>query len=442
MNKKNPFIALGTIVTTMLCLTLFTGCNNKFSPFEMEKEGDMEFIVEVAASDLLYQLSGQKTDTTFLAVLTQAEHGYAESRANFIDVFAHHWKEATGQPLATIFATQQMRESVTPQSTDAQVGEALKTALDEAYATTDAVLRVRLDNADMERCNIEPLPDRHAFLIRVRGVKDEVAFRRMIAAQGKLEFWETYDLDELRPSLVQVDAACAQTMAMESQALLELEAASNTGDALDAAIAEMEREQQAAEQQQYAEHPLLARLHILSTGSSLAIVGYAAPADMTTVEKIFHSEEARRILPPDLKLMWSSAPTTMGDDQEYYDLYAIKTSGSNGEAPLDGSCIVDADASDGGFGPVVNLKMNIEGGRTWASLTRFNIGRAIAMTLDGRVLSAPRVNCEITGGASQISGNFTMEECEDMANIFTAGQLPAALRIISEEHYQAPLTNR
>ena len=284
-------------------------------------------------------------------------------------------------------------------------------------------------------------------MVEMPGIREPERIRKLLQGSANLEFWETFNSEEVTPYLAQLDQIVANggeqadTTAVKDTAVVAQETAKATTAKpkfqinKDASAAETAAAQADAQTEQaHKLHPLLSRLQTTPQGS-LSIVGYAHVRDTAAIDKIIYSEAAKRVLPSDLKLMWSAKPTDGLSAKNIFELHALKVTQSNGRAPLEGDVITDArDEFNSVTGrPTVNMEMNSDGARRWASLTKANVGRAIAIVLDGSVYSAPRVNGEISGGSSEISGNFTIEDTKDLANTLKSGRMPAPARIVQED---------
>jgi protein-export membrane protein, secD/secF family len=275
-------------------------------------------------------------------------------------------------------------------------------------------------------------------MVEMPGIKEPERMRKLLQGSANLEFWETYNADEVIPYLQQLDSRLANDASNDTTAAKK---AIKKADAKKVKLQLKNNDDETPTQKSNAQmeaakkqHPLLAMLQ--TTGqNSLALVGYASVRDTAAISKLIYGQTAKQILPTDLKLLWSATPEDGIKAKNIYGLYAIKVSSSNGQAPLQGDVVVDAkDEFNHVTGqPEVNMTMNTEGARRWAALTKANVGKAIAIVLDNAVYSAPRVNGEIDGGSSAISGNFTVEMTKDLANTLKSGRMPAPARIVQEE---------
>ena len=421
----------------------------------LDLKGGMNVILEISVPDVVETLADHKQDAAFVKSMNEAKKEEETSQSDFISLFinAYH-RNAPGHRLAEIFATQQLKGKVSTQSTDKEVENALRTEVQAAIDNSFNVVRNRIDKFGVVQPNIQKLEGQQGrIMVEMPGIREPERIRKLLQGSANLEFWETYNSQEVTPYLSQLDTrlaslgsgeeAPADTTAAAKAAPAKAEKAAADTAAADKAKFEIKKDAKATadksaqtdEAQMAAakkQHPLLAILQMAPQGS-LSIVGYANVRDTAEVNKAIFGEEAKRILPSDLKLMWGAAPAD--GTKNIYELYAIKSSGTNGRAPLEGDVVTDAkDEFEQLSGrPSVSMSMNNDGARRWAALTKANVGKAIAIVLDGVVYSAPRVNQEITGGNSQITGNFTIETTKDLANTLKSGRMPAPARIVQEE---------
>ena len=406
----------------------------------LDLKGGMNVILEISVPDVLETLADHKTDPAFVKSMKQARTEEETSQSDFISLFVKYYHQnAPGHRLAELFATQQLQGKINPQSTDSEVEKVLRQEVQAAIDNSFNVVRTRIDKFGVVQPNIQKLEGQTGrIMVEMPGIKEPERMRKLLQGSANLEFWETYNADEVIPYLQQLDSRLANDASNDTTAAkkaikkadakkVKLQLKNNDDDTpTQKSNAQME----AAKKQ----HPLLAMLQ--TTGqNSLALVGYASVRDTAAISKLIYGQTAKQILPTDLKLLWSATPEDGIKAKNIYGLYAIKVSSSNGQAPLQGDVVVDAkDEFNHVTGqPEVNMTMNTEGARRWAALTKANVGKAIAIVLDNAVYSAPRVNGEIDGGSSAISGNFTVEMTKDLANTLKSGRMPAPARIVQEE---------
>ena len=414
----------------------------------LDLKGGMNVVLEISVPDVVDMLADHKTDAAYKKSMEEAKKEEETSQTDFITLFIKHYRQnAPGHRLAEIFATQQLKGKVSTQSTDAEVEKALRAEVQTAIDNSYIVVRNRIDKFGVVQPNIQKLEGQEGrIMVEMPGIKEPERIRKLLQGSANLEFWETYNSEEITPYLVQLDQAAANTsapadttVAKDTAAVAKQTAKAETAKPkfqLKNAPSAAEEAAKADAQTELAkkQHPLLSMLQTTPQGS-LSIVGYAHVRDTAAINKVLYSEEAQRILPSDVKLMWSAKPTDGFSAKNIYELHALKVTQSNGRAPLEGDVITDAhdEFSSVTGRPTVNMEMNSDGARRWASLTKANVGRAIAIVLDGVVYSAPRVNSEITGGSSEISGNFTIEDTKDLANTLKSGRMPAPARIVQED---------
>ena len=409
----------------------------------LDLKGGMNVILEVSVPDVVETLADHKTDAAFVKSMKEAKAEEETSQKDFITLFikAYH-KNAPGHRLAEVFATQQMQGKVSAQSSDSEVEKALRAECSSAIDNSFNVVRTRIDKFGVVQPNIQKLEGQEGrIMVEMPGIREPERMRKLLQGSANLEFWETFNADEIAPLLSQVD----QRFANGGQEQAAADTAAAKADTVKAAAkkeaklqlkgtdSEGAKASKKAEADMAKMHPLLSRLQVI--GQGLSVVGYASVRDTAAVNKIIYSAVAKQILPANLRLLWSAKPADGIQAKNFYELHAIKVTTTNGRAPLEGDVVTDAkDQFNNVSGqPEVSMSMNTDGARRWAALTKANTGRAIAIVLDGSVYSAPRVNGEIAGGQSSITGNFTIEDTKDLANTLKSGRMPAPARIVQEE---------
>ena len=409
----------------------------------LDLKGGMNVILEVSVPDVVETLADHKTDAAFVKSMKEAKAEEETSQKDFITLFikAYH-KNAPGHRLAEVFATQQMQGKVSAQSSDSEVEKALRAECSSAIDNSFNVVRTRIDKFGVVQPNIQKLEGQEGrIMVEMPGIREPERMRKLLQGSANLEFWETFNADEIAPLLSQID----QRFANGGQEQAAADTAAAKADTVKAAAkkeaklqlkgtdSEGAKASKKAEADMQKMHPLLSRLQVI--GQGLSVVGYASVRDTAAVNKIIYSAVAKQILPANLRLLWSAKPADGIQAKNFYELHAIKVTTTNGRAPLEGDVVTDAkDQFNNVSGqPEVSMSMNTDGARRWAALTKANTGRAIAIVLDGSVYSAPRVNGEISGGQSSISGNFTIEDTKDLANTLKSGRMPAPARIVQEE---------
>ncbi len=406
----------------------------------LDLKGGMNVILEVSVPDVVKTLADNKPDEAFNAAVAEAAKQQITSQEDFITLFVREYKkQAPEGKLAEIFATQQLKDKVNTRSTDAEVEAVLREEVKAAVENSYNVLRTRIDRFGVVQPNIQTLEGKMGrIMVELPGIKEPERVRKLLQGSANLEFWETYEAKDIVPVLASADSRARDILSVSESAdsvevKEEATAAVSAKDSLTAALKGETADAKVDMEQLKKEHPLLSVLQLNQSGVG-CIVGYADYNDTIQINKVLNMKEVKSLLPRDLKLMWGVKASDMDKTGRIFELYAIKSTQRNGRAPLEGDVIVNArDEFDQFNKPCVSMSMNTEGSRRWAVLTKQNIGREIAIVLDGYVYSAPRVNGEITGGNSQITGNFTPEVTKDLANVLKSGKMPAPARIVQED---------
>ena len=415
----------------------------------LDLKGGMNVILEVSVPDVLENLADHKVDAAFVKSMKEARAEHEVSQSDFITLFINAFKKnAPGRHLSEIFATQQLQGKVSPNSSDKDVEKVLRTEVQAAIDNSFLVVRTRIDKFGVVQPNIQKLEGQQGrIMVEMPGINEPERVRKLLQGSANLEFWETYNSDEIIPYLSQLnqreanhrsgakeevaDSAANDTAAVaaaeKAEAKVQAKAAFKTkknAKADDAASMAESKKQ----------NPLFSIFQPSGNGA-LSLVGYASARDTAEVNKIIYSALAKQILPADCRLLWSAKPADGIQAKNIYELHAIKVTTTNGRAPIEGDVVTDAKDQFNNLtgSPEVSMTMNSDGARRWAALTKANVGKAIAIVLDGTVYSAPRVNGEISGGQSSISGNFTIEDTKDLANTLKSGRMPAPAHIVQEE---------
>lgn len=422
----------------------------------LDLKGGMNVILEISVPDVVENLADHKTDIAFTRSMDEARKEQQATQGDFITLFinAYH-KNAPGHKLAEVFSTTELQGKVSPTSTDGEVEKALRSEVSAAIDNSFNVVRTRIDQFGVVQPNIQKVQGTEGRIsVEMPGIREPERMRKLLQGSANLEFWETYNADEVLPYLQQLDQRMANGDADEKDETDSVKADKDVAAAK--ATAEKEVKQAKQEQPKFQIkgknakkniqatpdaqlqeakklHPLLAMLQ--TTGQGLSVCGYASVRDTAAINKIIYSRLARQILPSDLKLLWSAKPADGIQAKNIFELHALKVTTTNGRAPLEGDVVVQAkDEFNQVTGqPEVSMTMNSDGARRWAELTKANVGKAIAIVLDNVVYSAPRVNGEISGGQSAISGNFTVQDTKDLANTLNSGRMPAPAHIVQEE---------
>jgi SecD/SecF fusion protein len=424
----------------------------------LDLKGGMNVVLELNVADVIRSLSNNNQDENFNKALDLAYAHQATSQKNFIDLFAEEYKTLdNGARLSAIFSTFELKDKITPQSTDAQVVAVLKDELKSAIDNSFNVLRTRIDRFGVVSPNIQRLETAGRILVELPGVKEPERVRKLLQGSANLEFWETYNLPEIYQQLVAADNVLATALksdapATDTEDTMEAAVAettettaapaeaTNDADSLLAKIGEDKPETQAAQSaEEFAKlHPLFALLQINQYNGQLAsgpVVGIANKKDIAKINEYLNMKQVKDILPRNLSLKWGVK--ALDDKEQFFYLYAIKMTNRDGTPALGGDVVTDAKADfsqqAGRSEQEVSMTMNAEGAKAWARLTKENIGKAVAIVLDDMVYSAPNVQVEITGGRSQITGHFTPEEAKDLANVLKSGKMAASVQIVQED---------
>ena len=429
----------------------------------LDLKGGMNVVLELNVADVIRSLSNNNQDENFNKALTSAYARQATSQRDFIDLFAEEYKNLdSGARLSAIFSTFELKDKITPQSTDAQVVSVLKEELKSAIDNSFNVLRTRIDRFGVVSPNIQRLETAGRILVELPGVKEPERVRKLLQGSANLEFWETYQLPEVYQQLVAADnilatvlkehndeASATETETVSTDgadttvtetATVDESANTNEADSLLAQIAQDKPEAQANQSmEEFAkQHPLFALLQINQYNGQLgrgASVGVANVRDIPKINEYLAMKQVKDVLPRNLSLKWGVK--AIDEKEQYFELYAIKVTNRDGSPALGGDVVTDANADFvqqvGRSEQQVSMSMNAEGAKAWARLTKENIGKSIAIVLDDMVYSAPNVNDEITGGRSSITGHFTPEEAKDLANVLKSGKMAASVHIVQED---------
>ncbi len=400
----------------------------------LDLKGGMNVMLQVQLEDLVKALAGGNNAPEFTNALALAKERSVNSRNDFITLFAEAWEETSnGMPLAQIFGTYEMRDKIGPESTDAEVIDVIRAESESAISNSFNVLRNRIDRFGVTQPNIQKLGNSGRILVELPGVKEPERVRKLLQGTASLEFWTTYTNEEVEPFLAEANNVLAQMAAAEEETPAVEAAEAAEGDLVAEELQQAENDA-AAEAEMRKANPLFSLLQP-SGARGHACIGYAHFADTAQINKYLAMPQIKQLFPPEFKPMWTVKASAMDPNANIFELVAIKASSRDGKAPLDGGAVTDARVQYGNSGgsPEVSMTMNAEGANVWARMTKDNIGRQIAIVLDGMVYSYPNVQSEISGGSSQITGNFTLEEAEDLANVLKSGKLPAPATIIQEQ---------
>ena len=433
----------------------FKQCREMEIGLGLDLKGGMNVILEVSVPDVVDVLADHKQDAAYKKSMEQAKKEEETSQDDFISLFIKYWKQnSNGRPLAAIFATQQMKGKVSTSSTDSEVESALRAEVQSAVDNSFNVVRNRIDKFGVVQPNIQKLEGQSGrIMVEMPGIKEPERVRKLLQGSANLEFWETYNSQEIYPLLAQLNqkyaamggdaSAVVDTTATEATAdttaVAEAAADTTKAAAADLAAKLAKKDDKVKDAKAKAEalkqNPLFAVFQPVPQG--LAIVGYANARDTADVNKVIYSQIAATVLPAECKLRWGAKAEDFGGENtkgDVFALYALKITEPNGRAPLEGDVITSSkDDFDQMGHPSVSMQMNSDGARRWSQITKQNIGRGVAIVLDDAVYSAPRILTQIDGGNSQITGNVTSEDTKDLANTLNSGKMPAPTCIVQEE---------
>ena len=462
MEEKQAELYLDSLSTTPFYLGNYNlkQCRETAIGLGLDLKGGMNVIMEVSVPEVVKALADHKTDSAFVAAVSEAQKQSIESQSDFISLFVKAYKKnAPDGRLAQIFATQKLKGKVNTNSTDNEVESVLRDEVSEAIDNSFLVLRNRIDRFGVVQPNIQKVEGQSGrIMIELPGIKEPERVRKLLQGSANLEFWETYDTQAALPYLNQLNTALRNGQ-LQAEATDEAEATTEAADTELAAaqadeatdttatdeenlLAQVSAEQnqpisanaaadEAAIAKAKAQNPLFALLQPMQ-GAAGCMVGYALASDTAEINTLLHSDIAKQVLPADMSLKWG----VKSEDKagRIYPLYAIRMTGQNGRAPIEGEVVTESKESFDEFGrPCVTMKMNTEGSRKWAALTEANVQHCVAVVLDDVVYSAPNVQNKISGGSTQITGSFTTTETRDLANVLSSGKMPAPMQIVQED---------
>lgn len=437
----------------------YLDCKNREINFGLDLKGGMNLTLEVKVSDVLEALSNYNQDENFQKALALAEEKEKSSVRDFVTLFGEAFDEvAPNGSLAAIFNTVDLRDKVQYNSTNQEVLAVLRTEANSAVDNAFNIIRTRIDRFGVVQPNVQRLQKDGQVLIELPGVTEPERVRNLLKGSASLEFWETYDNQDVFNNLVQANdviaryeyskkiqsAAPAEEVTEGEAQELEVveEAVADTSTVLEeelGLLGELETDTAVVEEEQGRSLFTLLQPSGMATGP---VVGIAAGRDRAQIDEWLASDQVKAVIPRDLRLMWAVKAIAASDLQyygipesreSYYQLVAIRSTSHDGRPPLEGDAISSANDRVSQRGTYeIEMSMNAEGAKTWARLTKANIGKSIAIVLDGYVYSFPTVQNEIRGGQSSITGNFTPEEAKDLATILNSGKLPAPARIIED----------
>ena len=415
----------------------YKDCKAKEINLGLDLKGGMNVMLQVQLQDLVKALSGDNVSPEFQKAINLAKERSVNSRDDFITLFGNAWKEVSnGQRLAQIFGTYEMKDKIKPESTDAEVLNVIRTESESAVANSFNVLRNRIDRFGVTQPSIQKLGNSGRILVELPGVKEPERVRKLLQGTASLEFWETFTNQEISGYLAEANAKLAEILVDElSTEVAPSDAPAESADTLLNAELAQKQVSDADLEAYKKQNPLFAIL-TPSQYTGNACIGFASAIDTAKINRYLSMPQVAEIFPAEFRPMWSVKPSEMFDADNIFELVAIKSTSRDGKAKLDGGVVTDArvvyDHGTNGE-PSVSMSMNAEGANVWARMTGDNVGRQIAIVLDGMVYSYPNVNSAITGGQSSITGHFTPEEATDLVNVLKSGKLPAPATIIQEQ---------
>ena len=402
-------------------LTSFTykQCKEKEINLGLDLKGGMNVMLEIQVEDVVKSLAGEsQNDPNFVIAIAEANEALRQGTGGYIETLAEAYSKASnGAPLADLFVSPD-RKDIKAGMSDNEVVKVLKQETDDALAASFNIIRSRIDHFGVVQPNIQRMPNSNRILVELPGVKEPERVRKLLQGTASLEFWTTYNGQELLPALQRADMKVKAYKDANKEVVAEEATPALAEGTASHSFYTRER------------NPLLALLNPAYAGG--AVLGAATAADTVAINKYLALPEVRDCFPSDVRFKWGIKGDKMADGQFF--LYTIKVERADGKAPLDGSVISDARATyaQTGSNAEVSMAMNSNGITEWAQLTGENVGKCIAIVLDGYVYSAPVVRGKIEGGNSSISGDFTIQEAQDLANVLKSGKVPAPARIIQD----------
>ncbi len=418
-------------------------CKEREINLGLDLKGGMNVMLEVSVADLVKALSNNSQDSAFVKAIELANQ--MPGSEHYIDKFGKAFKQvAPNARLASIFSTPELRGRINFDSSDDDVLKVLKEEAESAIDNSFNILRNRIDKFGVAQPNIQRLENSGLILIELPGIKEPERVRKLLQGTASLEFWETYEYSEIFNNFVAANSTLAEIRKASEPQVAESQktdekAKEEPQDELLSKLKETEKSDTVkAEADMAKEYPLFSILQPNLYNNQPApgpVVGYAHIKDTAQVGEILRMPKIKALFPADVIFRWGVKPPKWDKDKTFYELIALKITTRDGKAPLDGGAITDAREafSDTKGEAEVDMEMNSEGARIWARMTSENIGRCIAIVLDNYVYSYPRVQTEIKGGRSQITGDFTINEAKDLANVLKSGKLPAPAHIVQEQ---------
>lgn len=412
----------------------------------LDLQGGMHVTLEVSPVDILKGLSGNNQDPDFQAALTEAKANIRGTQISYVDEFYRLFQQkAPDKSLAYIFSNATNRGRISLNSSDDEVLDIIRTEVESAIDRSFNILRTRIDRFGTSQPNIQRLQGTGRIQIELPGVDNPERVRKLLQGVAKLEFWEVFEINEISPTLQAIN----DLLVKEQKANLDVDGLTDgetnqSDDDLSSLLTEDDNASDStgtdsltAEEDSTDSQLDSAFNSQVSPLFSLIKSQYGLVYDVkdtSSINRIFEREDVQSLIPSNMKFLWSVKPikNEAVNAPELLELHAIKTT-RTGKAPLTGEVITDARQDlDQRSRPAISMQMNAAGAKSWRRLTGNNVGRRIAIVLDNYVYSAPNVEGEIPNGSSSITGNFTIEEAKDLANILKAGALPAPTTIVED----------
>jgi SecD/SecF fusion protein len=407
----------------------------------LDLKGGMNVTLEISVDDILRAISNFSTDKTFNEAIVMAKQKQKTSQEDFLRLFVRSFEEIDPNArLASVFGTVELKDKINFNTTNAEVEKVLSKEIDGAIDNAFNILRNRIDRFGVIQPNISHLSQKGRILVELPGVKDQKRVRALLQGTANLEFWETYENSEIIGYLMQVNSYLSSIVPTVTQAADTTKTGKTGEKSLIELVGKDTTNTEAGSDREVfnKKYPLFAYLtpNVAQNQQPIPgdVIGYCNAKDTAKVNKIMKLPQVRSLLPRELILRWSQAPYENDKTKSVYSLHALKITTRDGRAPLDGTAVTSARPSTGATGSriTVDMSMTPDGAKKWSQITGDNVGRCVAVVLDNYVRSDPRVQQQITGGNTEISGNFTIEEATDLANILKSGKMPAPAHIVQD----------
>ena len=427
----------------------YNECKSRELNLGLDLKGGMNVTLEVSVVDVIRAMSNYNKDVNFNAAINMAIDKQLDSQDDFVTLFAQSFTEINPEgKLASIFYTPELKDKITSTSTNDEVMGVIRLEVEDAIDRSFNILRSRIDRFGVSQPNIQRLEGSGRILVELPGVKDPERVRKLLQGTAQLEFWETYENAEILGAIDQINAYLKSQVVVEEETVSEIEEVQEESapeDDFDSSLSidelsadsETASDSAAMTAEQFSrENPLYAvlfpNLNQSNQPNEGPVCGISSVKDTAAVNAYLNMDEVKDILPRDVRFAWTVKP--YDPEGKFVQLVALKVTTRDGKAAMEGDVVTDARTDFGQFNgtPEVTMVMNAEGARQWKRLTADNIGKSVAIVLDNYVYSFPTVQAEISGGRSQITGNFTINEANDLSNILKSGKLPAPARIIEE----------